>query len=282
MVMSRTEFYDILKTLQKKEFTLDSGERELPQMLLESFCHYIGDPDPVLRDDLNYPAFATWANSNAFYSDETAAQLIERLTGNDYMGYKIGSVDDDAVFKRSFSALIVAVLLNRHMDQPYLSEAQLVQTGTRALSWFSQEQDWRSFVNEKGWAHSLAHTADLFDQLLSCPDMWPIFLVPVLEAFSNKLAEPNAVLTGEEDERFVTAIVKPFFESDVLSEIEKQNWIEVIGNRLDTAASQDRKVLAVNNKHFLRSLYFRGEKFYPNSIWLKPLHEAQEKLNRYL
>lgn len=96
-----------------------------PIDFLESFCHLIGDPDSMLREDLMAPVFRTFGENDETFSDEESAGIIDRLTGPDNMSYGQDENGPFFNFKRSYSALVVACLLWRNQQRPFLSVPQL-------------------------------------------------------------------------------------------------------------------------------------------------------------
>lgn len=98
-----------------------------PQDFLETFCHLIGDPDSMLRADLMAPVFRTFGENDETFSDAEAADIIERLTGPENLSYLKNAEHGQPVlaFKRSYSALVVACILWRNHQKPFLNAVQL-------------------------------------------------------------------------------------------------------------------------------------------------------------
>ncbi|MFS7199755.1 DUF2785 domain-containing protein [Carnobacterium divergens] len=64
----------------------------------------------------------------------------------------------DAVFYRSFSAL----LIDSDAKQPFLTSKELEKVVLTICAYYVMELDTRGFVTYKGWAHAIAHGADVF------------------------------------------------------------------------------------------------------------------------
>jgi hypothetical protein len=278
--MERAQLKEMLQKIADNDYNWFDSEN--PKDYIDSFCHYIGDTDPVLRDDLIYPIFGGLTEDQALLPNEDAANLTCLLSGSDYLSFSLGLEADDSVFKRTFSALILACLLDRDIDAPFLNDAERRLVGERLLKTFKGERDIRSYIPEKGWAHSLAHYSDMIGCFLKNSQTPQTYLPEFMNALSDKLSEKQGVWSGEEDERWVTALAKPFFESTTLNIETATEWVQKMGNALENVTGHERNSIAINNKHFLRSLYFRGLKYYPEHPMLSPIFEAQEKINRHI
>lgn len=280
MIMERSALKALLQVVAANDYTWSEGDQAINY--LESLCHYIGDPDPVLRDELVYPILGDLVQDETQLSDTDAATLLERLSGENYLSKGLGLEADDSIFTRTFSALIIACLIDRDLEKPYLSDKQRQAVGTRLLHAFIAEKDIRSYVPEKGWAHSLAHYSDAVGCLLNHEAMAQQFLHPVMVALASKLSARQGVWTGAEDERWVTALAKPIFEKSILPEATIQDWLGQMGGAIESVKGPYRNEISINNRQFLRSLYFRGLKHYPEHPLLQPIFEAQERINPHI
>lgn len=113
-----------------------------PLDFLETFCHQIGDPDSMLRADLMAPVYRTFGENDETFSDEEAANIIDRLTGPENLSYETRIEDGHPTlaFKRSYSALVVACILWRNHQRPFLSELQLNTINERLKPGFMTHQ----------------------------------------------------------------------------------------------------------------------------------------------
>src|SRR5262245_53414609 len=64
----------------------------------------LGDTDPRRRDEIAYPTLATWVSEGVY--DELLAGLGDGMTTGLTVG--LGEDGSDTVFRRSFSALVLA------------------------------------------------------------------------------------------------------------------------------------------------------------------------------
>src|SRR5262249_6237614 len=109
-------------------------------------------PDPELRDDIAYATLASWIYQQKILDAITIRSLVERLLANLRRG--IGERDTDSVFGRSFSALMLSVVVARDNADPFLDVGAWQQIESAALAYLAAEQDLRGYDPDKGWMHS--------------------------------------------------------------------------------------------------------------------------------
>jgi hypothetical protein len=172
--------------------------------LAAELCDMLASPDPELRDTIAYSTLASWIYQQKLL-DATALQPLARtLIGNLRAG--IGSVGSDAVFRRSFSALVLSVVVARDNMDPVLTDNAHRQLLDAALQYLAAEHDVRGYDESKGWMHSAAHTADLLKFLARSRYLAPTDQTRLLDAIAHKL-KGSPVFTFGEDERFARAVL---------------------------------------------------------------------------
>lgn len=117
-------------------------------------------------------------------------------------------------------------------------------------------KDLRGYTQEYGWAHSVAHTADTFDELALCDEIGHNELSFLLEIIRDKISTGDYIFIHNEDERLVTAIIR-ILSREIISIDNIIEWIisfRDFENTDDFEFDYNRKV---NVKNFLRSFYFR-------------------------
>lgn len=83
--------------------------------LLPELVGYLGSPNPVLRDKIGYSALNQLIRKAGLPDDDVRA-LVPQLVGNLRGPLEPG----DGVFRRSFSALVLASVVERDNAQPFL------------------------------------------------------------------------------------------------------------------------------------------------------------------
>lgn len=123
----------------------------------------LGNTDSFIRDENAYPKLMNLILNHQL-EDEYLIDITERLIQNLFVG--IGNKDDDTVFLRSFSLLVLVGIIKRDESLNFLPESLGNDLFNSFFDYFIKEVDIRGYVNEKGWAHSIAHAADLATVLI--------------------------------------------------------------------------------------------------------------------
>ncbi|QOS98677.1 DUF2785 domain-containing protein [Brevibacterium sp. JNUCC-42] len=275
---TRTKFMLDLQRIEQEGYQLREGEqhRDFLPLLLE----YIGDPQPELRDNLVYPMFYMWIKEEDRFSAEELLSLLTVLTDENHLFNKIGSEDDESVFTRTFSALPIALIVQRHRKNPFLSQAEIEELMHVMLRYYKEEKDLRGYLSVGGWAHSASHGADVFVELVQCEESSVAMQLEVLAAIQGMLQNGIHIFSDEDDERMVN-IVDTMIDKELLPHREIADWIGGLAQCCDLPRSRSQVIARVNSKNFLRSLYFRrGQDSCRNELNTAILG-TEAKLNRF-
>lgn len=264
MRLSERALKDQLYEIADNEFALPEQAKALPRA--QEMLPHLGCPDAELRDDLIYSTLATWILADKFEDDDLQTLLRQLLT-EEHLFYKLGESGTDSVFMRSFSALLLPLILSKHRQRPFLMPYELREVKVKLLDYLEKEQDLRGFVLDedeagepKGWAHTVAHTADALDDLVRCKEMESEELLEILNGIRQKTAESKIVYVHLEDERLVTPVIAALGRK-VLTPSEVQTWLAgFVPLAQEKEPFPDCYRQAQNVKNFLRSLYFRAHK----------------------
>jgi hypothetical protein len=258
------------KSIQANDYRIPEGytaEQLTPELL-----GYLGSPDPELRDDFTLPILAYWMYRGQ-YSLADLRKIIIRLGENLTAG--IGEDGTDNVFLRSFSALLLAEMVNFDNKHPYLEENEVRMLLLQALAYLGSEQDGRGYITGKGWAHACAHTADWLMVLARSRHIGAADLERILKGISAKiLSINNPVYIHDEDERLVNAVGE-VLNRDALTLELYSTWLDGLahpaGFTWEQAFLTEGGGNAYHNtKCFVRSLYLRLLKADP-----QPLHTIE-------
>lgn len=226
--------------------------------LVEEMLQHIGSTDSELRDELIYSVFFKLITEKVL----TDAELISILAicrDEDHLFQQINESSTDAVFTRSFSSLVIALVLHQDKTRRFLSNGELKTTFADSFDYMEQEQDTRGFVEGKGWAHSIAHGADLLAEAVSHPAF-------EREGAARGLAVVSACLfkdgyyMNEEDERLIF-VVEALLEKG-MPDHRIEQWTAAIFDRLkqyheNEGYSLDFFRVKTNILNFAKTLYFR-------------------------
>ena len=161
---TETDLKDQLQSIAQNKFSVSPSIE--PFELALKMVNHIGSPDSQLRDDLIYTAFATWILEYKLFNGEQLRQLLASVLDDKHMFYCIGEENTDSVFTRSFSVLLLPLILIANREERFLTDTHIQQIKTKLLQYLDGEKDLRGYVEGSGWAHAVAHVADTFDDLV--------------------------------------------------------------------------------------------------------------------
>jgi hypothetical protein len=190
------------RSLKQQDFKLPAETRVLP-LAIEATA-LLGSTDPELRDEIAYQAFVAWVYRDQRLAPGELNQLRVILVSKAVRG--LGHVEDDSLFLRSFSVLVLSVLAAQDLRGPFLDATSfndLVDLGVHSLT---QERDLRGYVPQKGWGHATAHCADLLKFLARSPRLSREQQALVVGAIARRLQTAGQVFTWGEDARLAYAL----------------------------------------------------------------------------
>lgn len=220
---------------------------------------YLGSTDPELRDEIAYIVYANWLKREV-YSPEVLKSHIEILLSNLEKG--IGESDSDTIFVRAFSVLLLAEIVHNDNRKPILEREQVRRVLNKALWYLDAEKDPRGHIPVKGWAHALAHTADLFLVLAHSRYTDEADHRNMLAAISNKLVHStNHVYIHGEDDRLAAAVTE-ILRGGLVSYEKVEDWTTSFlkpdgGDWKGAYVENERNRAFQNIRNLLRSIYLQ-------------------------
>lgn len=225
---------------------LDDLTAELTAML--------GSTEPEVRDGTAYPALATWIERGVY--DDLLRGLGDGMVAGLDAG--LGESGTDTVFRRSFSALILAECLERTNVHHLLPGAKVLEWGDRIATWFLRERDTRGWVEGKGWAHAVAHGADAIGVLGQSPHLAGPELTVLLDVLAERVLMPaSPPLRSGEPDRMAAATMR-ILRRNVVGVKVLEPWIHRLAASADAYAPRvagDPFEPAAPAQEFLRALF---------------------------
>jgi hypothetical protein len=225
--------------------------------LIENMLKHIGYPEDELRDKLNYRLFIELLADQLFTNDQMT-HLTQSLIGDDYLLNSIGKSESDGVFTRSFSALWLSNLLNVDSQLRFLSNEEVARIMEVSSHYLVKEKDVRGFVGEKGWAHAVAHGADLACAIVAHP-LFEVRFAPILLQGVKESFWKGTIYIDDEEERLV-AIIEKLIANDFPDEILIE-WVEQVFDKMqfylmEVGYTPQYFAARTNTLHFMKTLYF--------------------------
>lgn len=252
-VLDEIELINVLTQIKTGE---KAWSEENKHEIVKSMIIHIGSTNSELRDKLIYTSFFRLIVENNLLEPEFLIELLN-ICLNDLLLKGIGEKGTDSVFTRAFTTLLIALILYRDNQDDFLSQGHVEMVKDHLILYINNEKDLRGFVPGKGWAHSIAHVADAFDELVKNPKISHALYPEILQPLWNKMFVSDSVYIHEEEERMITPIVEMLNNGLDVEEIvtQVQNIPAVLKARKEIVDEEEYWFLIFNSKTFLKSFY---------------------------
>lgn len=229
-----------------------------PDDLTRELLGMLGSPDPELRDAFAYSILEHWLHADLYPPDGVRALMAE-LAANLTRG--LGERDTDSVFLRAFSTLMLAEIIHYDNARQFLDADELRHLLELALAYLDAERDQRGWVHSKGWAHAVAHGADLLFVLAQSRHLDAGDLRRILDGIAAKLLAGGAFYVCGEDDRLARAA-----DAAIRRDLTVRDWLAAWLDGMtaplrdfdwtDAAAVERTLDISHNVTAFVRSLFF--------------------------
>ena len=229
---------------------------ELTALVFE-MLQQLGSTDEALRDGLIYPALADILGKNVLDVD-ILRHMLETCLDEKHLFFKLGQTEDDSVFMRSFSCAVITEMVRADARLNFLTPEGYENLYTESGRYLEQEKDMRGYISEKGWAHTMAHGADLLAALVYHKHFTIRKFLPTLALIEKCLHKDEALSDGE-DMRLVFALRAVMTHG--FGEEEIKRWLREMTGRLAAAFdsggyTRQNYQNTKNVSNFMKSFYF--------------------------
>jgi hypothetical protein len=242
-----------------------NDENALPQgewvaELAPELLSWLGSADAELRDEFAYRILAAWVEREQF-KPEQLRDMARQMLDNLHIG--LGERDTDSVFLRSYSTLVLMEIVAYDNAHPFLERGEAANVLDQVLEYLRKERDLRAWVEGPGWAHAVAHSADLLMMLARNLQLGTVELERLLDGIADRLLEPSGVVfVQHEDERLAYAALN-VLRRGLVGRPARDRWLErfVRPSGHDSwravYTSEIASCIRANVTSFVRSLYFQ-------------------------
>lgn len=239
----------------------DLSKISMDELIKEMLCN-IGSTDPELRDALIYNAFGKLIQEDYLKVDQWR-YIVKTCMDTNHLFLHIGETGTDSVFSRSFSSLVLALILEKDSQEFRLSETEVREIIKQSILYLELERDIRGYVKDKGWAHSVAHGADLLAEAVKHPYFDMGLVDDCLQAVQHNLFkrdEEGIPYLDDEEERLVFVIEALLGRGATEDRIA--SWISEVSTNLNELLNREGTNLVFFRKRgeivrFFRAVYFR-------------------------
>jgi hypothetical protein len=202
------------------------------QAAVDELVMMLGDPDPVVRDELGYTMLEHLIPGlDEAVCNSLGDELADRLTAPD-------------LHVRSFAALTLAPIVKRGVFQArWVDEFE---------AWHPRERDLRGWDAEFGWLHGVAHGAELLGAFGLHHGVRP---ERMLDLAVKRLRTPTDYVFAEmEDSRLAHGIALTLTRPE-LSSAESVGWLDAIENDFNEDEAEHVLPWSANTIRVLQALY---------------------------
>ncbi|EAK9793625.1 DUF2785 domain-containing protein [Listeria monocytogenes] len=221
--------------------------------IIDTMLSYLSSVDSELRDNIAYNIFFEWLVGQDNLTTDQKRRIYNYAVNKNNLLFKINIIDSDAVFQRSFLALIIALLLENNKVHTFLTDNEIRKTLNLLIELLEKEKNTHSFIEEKGWAHCIAHTADALDELIYQRTISEIDVKKIMTAITFFYKTNPYILTGEEDERLSNILITALFEQKINIE-EVKNWLNSLSEAIPNHLPE---IPLINIKQFTQTLLIK-------------------------
>lgn len=253
--MNKIELKSKLKTLANQEWDLNDLT-DIDGLAIQALEH-IGTIDSELRDDLILEFLYGVIHMNKL-NRSTLKKMLKACLSEEYCLCSLGYNNNDDVFKRSFSVLILRYLIEHENLYGYgiITKEEMLQTMDVICHLIKSETDYRDYTVDKGWVHSIAHAATAMRKLVLSPYINVKNQVIILETIRDKINNHHHVYIADETERLIMCVINILDKGEV-SEKEMKIWLSSFYQEKPILSILEAMYLRENQLKFLRGLYFR-------------------------
>ncbi|ECB9827919.1 DUF2785 domain-containing protein [Listeria monocytogenes] len=243
---------NLFNTLKQNNYILPE-DPDASNETIDTMLSYLSSVDSELRDNIAYNIFFEWLVGQDNLTTDQKRRIYNYAVNKNNLLFKINIIDSDAVFQRSFLALIIALLLENNKVHNFLTNNEIRKTMNLLIELLEKEKNTHSFIEEKGWAHCIAHTADALDELIYQRTISEIDVKKIMTAITFFYKTNPNILTGEEDERLSNILITALFEQKINIE-EVKNWLNSLSEAIPNHLPE---IPLINIKQFTQTLLIK-------------------------
>lgn len=250
--MNKAEWQVIIQN----DYQLPEGADLLP--LTDELLDYLASPDPDLRDDIANAILSRWLTVHNYHTPQQLQQMAQWLMQQLTNG--IGEMDTDSVFLRSYSALILSLVMYRNSRENFFTEIEVNAILHAAKDYLLNEQDRRAYVEGKGWANAMANACDLLRFVAYAETLSPADLKIIMNAVGEKVMLPVDEFFAHDEEDRLAKIILTIMSRDELDTFDYVDWVKrfsewYANNARDDVYNATYNATYQNIKSLLRALF---------------------------
>lgn len=253
-----------MKLQQKLELIQQNDYTQLQTIDLNeltfNMIHHIGTTDSYIRDMLIYKCFAHFIQKELLSLEQLELLLTTCLDEN-FLYIEIDTPGTDGVFTRSYTNLLIALIIQFDNTHPFLSSETIRMVKEKLIEYMNLEADYRGYIQKKGYAHAIAHGSEALNALVHNSNISCDCYEEIIHCLLNKVFVCSTVYHNQEDERIVTPLL-----SIIHHDFPQNHFLSIIYKKLQRLPQIRKRIsmheycaLCANIQLFLRTLFFRSK-----------------------
>lgn len=209
----------------------------------------LGDKNYNFRDKLIYSTLENWIFSDKYRYDELK-EILYICLDNEHLFYDLDGLITNSVLMRSFSMIVIWAILFYDNKKSFLQNDDVIEVKTKIIKYLYKEYDLRGWDAEVGYAHSIAHGADVLSELAKKECLKRNDLIEILSLLKEKINCESYLYVNNEDERLAICV-----NNIIKGGLDENDLISFINN-LGVGLNSNNYYISNNCKNFFQSLYF--------------------------
>lgn len=234
-------------TYKANSFAVDGPDK--PADMAAALVRCLGDPDPVIRDQIAYEGLTGLLRGQSLTPDEMRVVMADLLAA-------LEAPDPDG-FRAPFAALMLSEIVRTDRAAPWQTPDERQQLLSAATDYVSSVDDYRGFEAVEGWRHGVAHGADWLMQIALNPAYQRDDHLAVLAAIRPKIMVSEHAYIRGEGERLARPILF-IYHAGTLTADDWTTWFASIADPspLDAWGDVFASEPGLNRLHNLKAVLF--------------------------
>lgn len=151
---------NLFNTLKQNNYILPE-DPDASNETIDTMLSYLSSVDSELRDNIAYNIFFEWLVGQDNLTTDQKRRIYNYAVNKNNLLFKINIIDSDAVFQRSFLALIIALLLENNKVHTFLTDNEIRKTMNLLIELLEKEKTRILLLKKK-----VGHIASPIQQML--------------------------------------------------------------------------------------------------------------------
>lgn len=233
-----------------------NNDKEITTEVLDFILSNIGNNDPQIRDELIYGTCCQLFDEKKLTLSQKE-YLLQKLLKDKYLYDNQPSEEDNevdkkinnSVLKRSFTALLLALLLEDSRRNPWITSHHISSIMDDTFSWLLNENDFRGYDEKLGWIHAFAHGADLLVEITKLEPCKDLQVSIILDILKRIIINDKILLWGEEDR--LNLVIIELLKLNKIDTLRFYKWCKDVESNLFSWEAKKK------SSTFFQSIYFK-------------------------